>query len=364
MKQAIKKYQLELRVCGPVFVGDGSEIQKKEYIFLKGGMIGVIDVGKLYTMAKRRHLETELERFMLTNSREDLKQWIERNRIPYKELETCMKYKIHTGDIQSSKARMQIMSCIKDPYGNPYIPGSSIKGMLRTILLCDELLQFPERYHREGQQMRHDLREDPGRKRKQVLAKNVRSIEEKAFYTLDCTDKCRDAVNDKMRGVIVGDSEPVSTDNLILCQKWEQHTDGKYHTLPLLRECLKPGTVIKADLTIDETINPITPEQIQRAVTNFYERYYEVFQRKFARQDRKPEQTVFLGGGCGFVSKTVVYSLLEEREAVPTVQEILRKTVNFKGQQDLRLGVSPHILKCTKYQGKEYMMGECRLKIT
>ena len=48
MKQAIEKYNLELRVCGPVFVGCGYEIQKKEYLFLSQNTIGVIDPEKLY----------------------------------------------------------------------------------------------------------------------------------------------------------------------------------------------------------------------------------------------------------------------------------------------------------------------------
>lgn len=33
------------------------------------------------------------------------------------------------------------MTCITDPYGNPYIPGSSLKGMLRTLLLGRDILQ-------------------------------------------------------------------------------------------------------------------------------------------------------------------------------------------------------------------------------
>lgn len=363
MKQALKKYQLQLKVCGPVFVGDGLEIQKKEYMFLDRETIGIIDAGKLYQMAKRRHLESDLEQFMLINNKEDLRHWTERNRVPFKELQSCMKYTIHTGDIQRNKARMQIMSCIKDPYGNPYLPGSSIKGMLRTVLGCDELLANPERYRREAQRVKNDLKEDSGRRRNQVLARNARDIEAQIFHTLDRTDHKVDAVNDRMCGIVVGDSEPLSTEDLILCQKWEQHTDGSYKTINLLRECLKPGTIIKADLTIDETVNPITPDQIQRAVKNFYEQYYDVFQKKFARQDRKSDQTVFVGGGSGFVSKTVVYSLLEEREAVPVVREIFRKTGASMGRENIRLNVSPRILKCTRYQGKEYMMGQCELKI-
>ena len=33
MRQILKTYNLELKVQGPVFVGNGEEIQKKEYVF-------------------------------------------------------------------------------------------------------------------------------------------------------------------------------------------------------------------------------------------------------------------------------------------------------------------------------------------
>lgn len=33
------------------------------------------------------------------------------------------------------KKEINVFECIKDSYNNPYIPGSSLKGMLRTILL-------------------------------------------------------------------------------------------------------------------------------------------------------------------------------------------------------------------------------------
>lgn len=367
MKQGLKTYQLELRVCGPVFVGDGLEIQKKEYIFLNRETVGIVDMNRLYTLAKQKHLAQDLERFLAVDTKETLKQWAERCRIPQKELEKCLKYKIYTGDIQQNKGRMQIMSCIKDPYGNPYIPGSSLKGMLRTILLCDEMLRFPERYKREGQQLKKDLDvQIPGKNRKQVLARNIKNLETLTFHTLEKSENKRDAVNDKMSGIIVSDSEPISIEQVILCQKWEHHTDGNSRTLNLLRECLSPGTVIKATLTVDQTLNSITAEQIQAAVKNVYDCYYENFQKKFRGQDRKSDQTVFLGGGSGFVSKTVLYSLYEAREAVSITQDVFLKTgvpKTHKHYQDVRLGVSPHILKCTRYQGKEYMMGQCELNI-
>lgn len=169
-----------------------------------------------------------------------------------------------------------------------------------------------------------------------------------------------------MSGIIVGDSEPLSREDIILCQKWEQHTDGTYKTLNILRECIKPGTVIKSTLTIDETLCNIKKEDILEAVQLFYEQYYQNFQKKFSRSDRRKPNTVFLGGGSGFVSKTVIYPLFGEKEGIETVKNIFDRTNVPKTHQhykDTRIGVSPHILKCTRYQGKEYMMGECELNI-
>ena len=79
-----------------------------------------------------------------------------------------------------------------------------------------------------------------------------------------------------MSGIIVGDSEPLSREDIVLCQKWEQHVDGSYKTLNLLRECIKPGTVIKSSLTIDETECNLKIEDILDAVKLFYEQYYQV----------------------------------------------------------------------------------------
>ena len=134
-----------------------------------------------------------------------------------------------------------------------------------------------------------------------------------------------------------------------------------------LRECIKPGTVIKSSLTIDETECNLKIEDILDAVKLFYEQYYQVFQSKFPRCDRGKPNTVFLGGGSGFVSKTVVYPMFGEREGIEITKDIFDRTgvpQDHKHYKDTRMRVSPHILKCTRYQGKEYMMGQCEIDIS
>ena len=363
MERKLKTYQIHLKVNGPVFVGDGNEIQKKEYMFLNRNTIGVIDGAKFYMLAKKLHLQNDFERFMIDDTREDLKHWCLRNHVSQNDLKNCMKYVENVGDRSEEKGKLQVMTCITDPYGNPYIPGSSLKGMLRTILLSRDILQNREKYRTDTRQIRSDL--EVNRINRRILNNNIVKLEKNAFNSVRSSGK--ETVDfDIMSGIIVGDSEPLSREDIILCQKWEQHTDGTYKTLNLLRECIKPGTVIKSTLTIDETLCNIKKKDILEAVQLFYEQYYQNFQKKFPRSDRRKPNTVFLGGGSGFVSKTVIYPLFGEKEGIETVKNIFDRTNVPKTHQhykDTRMGVSPHILKCTRYQGKEYMMGECELNI-
>lgn len=363
MERKLKTYQLHLTVKGPVFIGDGNEIQKKEYLFLNKNTIGVVDGAKVYSLAKKLHLQKDFENFMIEDTREDLKHWRIRNHVSVDDLKSCMKYVENVGDRSEEKGKLQVMTCITDPYGNPYVPGSSLKGMLRTILLSKNIIQNEEKYISDLRQIRKDLEVE--RINRRILNNNIAQIEKKAFCNLKHLDK-EDAEVDIMSGIIISDSEPLSRNDVILCQKWEQHTDGTYKSLNLLRECLKPGTVIKSTLTIDETLCNMTIEDILEAVQLFYEQYYQVFQKKFPRNDKGKPNTVFLGGGSGFVSKTVIYSLFDEKEGIEIVKNIFDRTnvpKNHKHYKDTRMGVSPHILKCTRYQGKEYMMGQCELNI-
>lgn len=48
MKNYLKSYRIHLKVLGPVFIGSGKELSKKEYLFYKNNQIAVIDIAKFY----------------------------------------------------------------------------------------------------------------------------------------------------------------------------------------------------------------------------------------------------------------------------------------------------------------------------
>lgn len=374
MNQYLKSYQVVMHTVGPVFVGNGKEIMKKEYVFLNHRRaVGIPDIQGLYSELARRKKETDFEEYLLGKGNMSLTDWLEKKNIRLESLEPFLKYTLDCSDAVIEKGTdrkrpLQIMECIKDAYGNPYIPGSSLKGMFRTILLGADIIKDPEKYRKEKNEMRRALHAENAR-RNNFLKSNIAEIEKKAYRTLKRPKtRSEDAVNDLMQGFIVSDSEPLSTDNLVLCQKIDRHVDGTEKRLPLLRECIKPDTEIRFTITIDTSICKLSEKLIMEAVKQFMISYYQNFSKVFSEMDIPKTSYVLCGGGCGFVSKTIVYPMYGKMEGIEFAQRVFDKTIpnNVKMQHkhynDKKYGASPHTIKCTRYQGKLLQMGVCRIE--
>ena len=136
----------------------------------------------------------------------------------------------------------------------------------------------------------------------------------------------------------------------------------------ILRECLRSGTHIEFTITIDTQTCPYDVDKIMEAIKVFNDMYYDCFLSKF-NSKKRPEDTIYLGGGAGFVSKTIIYSLFGAEEGVEVAENVFRNTLNrdvfisHGHKNDSRYGVSPHILKCTRMNGKRFQMGMCRFII-
>lgn len=367
MKSVLKVYDVVLTVHGPMFIGSGQDIKKKEYIYDKRRRkIMIPKLEKMYSDLCKMGKQREYERYMLTDNRTGLGEWLEQQRVPESYLKAWKAYELDCGDYVGERGKtLEVRSCVKDAYGNPYIPGSSLKGMIRTCLLAYDIRKNPEKYKSEKQNIQASILKNEKVRRNSYLIKEEKAIEEVAFHKLGRTEKRYEMVNDYMSGVIISDSAPLSVDDLVLCQKVEEHTDGVEKRLNLLRECVKPDTVVHFQMTLDMGICKTSAEEILKAIAEFSNSYYQLFSGKFPHVDRPAENVVWLGGGAGYVSKTVVYALFG-KEGVRLIPQIYRKTEvprEHKHDQDAKKGVSPHILKLTQYQGKRYQFGECTIEL-
>lgn len=366
----LKQYNLKIHALSPIHIGSGDKITKKEYIYLPwDGSVIIPDIEKLYGIVCRRGRRQQYMDYMLKNNRDELGNWIKSQGFQRKDYEQCQKYRMDAGDAFQSAGNnarpKEILCFIKDAYGLPYVPGSSIKGMLRTALLAWEITHGTKNFDRISRDIQRNSRERA--RRDQCLSRETSTLEETAFHTLNRNEKkVQDAVNCSLAGLIVSDSDPIGLDRLTLSQKIDYTLDGKEKRLPVLRETLMPETDIRFRITIDSSLCPYTIETILEALDEFQKTCYTYFYSRFKRGSRA-EGTVWLGGGCGFLSKTVLYPMFG-KGAVEVADGVFRNTLGknygeHKHMKDKGLGVAPHVCKCTRYQGKLYDMGMGRIEV-
>lgn len=361
----MRNYTMTLRTEGPVFVGSGQKLGKKEYIFDPvQNLVHVPNMIKMFREFQKRGLIDAYQAYLL-NDRRDFAQWLRSNRllIP-RQIPSWTAYSVNSADaVFEERGKREILTFIKDAYGCPYVPGSSVKGMLRTILLSGRILQDTKKDVQLVQKANLNM------PRRRLLSQETRQLEQRYLYTLNRPQThASNAVNDIMSGLQIGDSRPLHIDSLILCQKIDVTIDGQRKRLPILRECLRPGTEIVFDLTIHPEIFPFSAEELLRAAESCRKAYDKCFRSAFPTRDIQNGGTVCLGGGCGYASKTFAYPLLGENGA-GMVSRIIDATLpgqvrkQHKHYMDRQMGVSPHMLKCAQYCGKLYEMGMCSIAI-
>lgn len=260
-----KKYKLTLTAEGPVHIGDGGKYGKKDYFLTKQKTIAILNAPSFVSKLDPDQLNDYCE-FLKNDSRTGLQEYLDRK----KGLDAvAQREQLYTLNAKLARARrgsyqyLDIWRFVKDAYGCPYVPGSSIKGMLRTAILTSLIArdrQVYERLYNEGDALKNLKRADVG-------------IQQKAFWVEQLNKDKNSAVNDILKYLSVSDSEPLSTDDLVLVKKYDKFSKDDYgrhkkrlgkisdeeayyqgNELNIYRECLRPGTVISTTITIDERI--------------------------------------------------------------------------------------------------------------
>lgn len=374
MADFLQHYKLKIHTLSPVFIGSGRKIGKKEFVFERESRkVLVMDMAQFYQGLLAKGIASVYEDFMLGENSDDaiaealpknLSQWLSRNGIGSNEYRQWGKYELDAGDALQALAGKnrthEVAEFIRDAHGCPYVPGSSVKGMLRTALLAYEIKQNGGAYKEPGEDIKRAASKRKYKNR--YLSVEAKQLENIAFHTLKRLEKNKgNSVNSTLAGLIIGDSMPLENGDLTLCQKIDYSLERQEHGLPILRECIKPDTEIWFDLTIDRSVCPYTKEDICQALADFQNTCNELFYNRFGRAVEE-EGAVWLGGGAGYLSKTVLYPLLGA-EAYQTADVIFRNTLTPKEYEQHKhfrtrqKKLAPHVCKCTRYKGKLYNMG-------
>lgn len=343
----LQVFDLTLTVRSPLCVGSGTSYRKNEYLFdSRTKMVSILDEDAFVELLARKDLVDVYERFILRGGRLDI-FLREECRLTPQEIRSVTWYSLNAADALSEKQPLrEIQAFQRNAYGRAYIPGSSLKGALRTAYLVHCILADA----REHQQ--------PFR-------------ETDYMNVLAQFEKRRDnAVNDIFRGVQIADSVPVEEKAMILAGKVDVLPDGSTNRINVCRECVRPGEQIRFTLTLDQSVlkQRITKEVLEQSVAEFSRYYREVYLQHFTRPRRdsgEPYQNcLLLGAGVGFLAKTVTYPYYGEPFALKKTAELMqRKFPKGHHERDVQRGISPHTLKYTEYGGQLCPFGVCGVEI-
>lgn len=380
----IKHYHIVLDVIGPVHIGDGKEIQKKDLIFDRSHQRAlVMDAMKIYKGLGYSNKQESYSKF-LASANGNLQSWFKDMGISYNQYQDWIQYETYMHPDQMKNMR-HIKTCIKDAYGCPYIPGSSLKGALRTIFISKWIRKAKmgndshgieeiasDLYRQlQGKSSMHELRS--------ILIRQANALETRLWKADKQTGKDT-WQDDYSRGIVVSDSDPLACSDLMIAEKIdvsEKNKTPREARIPLLREAILPKSQVRFQVGLDTKKllldDNFSIEDLDDVISGYHTNYYDVFTKHFS------EHVVFgpyfyLGGGSGFYSKTVLYELLSvfrngqfnySRSA-----EVAEKWMNasFKNHKHLgdakKLGYSPRKLKLTEDDDGKVEMGLVQLNLT
>ncbi|PTL29116.1 type III-A CRISPR-associated RAMP protein Csm5 [Lachnospiraceae bacterium oral taxon 096] len=376
MESYLKKYKFVFNTVGPVFIGSGQNLKKKEYIFdEKKGRVKIIDVNKMLGfICKDKNLMRDYEKLMMSGDKnDDLQSFFNDHKISEKDYKNWI---LRECNVKGNFNGEDINTFVRDGRGEAYIPGSSLKGMFRTVILSYLIRHADEEYKNE---MRARVAEDFSDEHLDEVDKAM-SVK---FLHSKLTDSDRkDMVNSIMRGLIISDSKKIADKNMALYKKFDMSVKGEGHSLNLVRECVDFKVKIETTITIDTTIFPYTKDELFKMFEEFTQYYKEILEDKFkgCPKHSVSNKRFFLGGGAGFISKTDLYALFDEKKAIEITGRILdSKFQNKEHLSDAKVhGISPRILKCVEIKGNKptnvsrgrmtqsrnserYQMGECEV---
>jgi CRISPR-associated protein Csm5 len=371
MSAYLKTFELTLKCLGPVFIGSGEQRTPKEYV--QGtAAIYFPDMQRLYADIAAHGKAKSFEAFVMNTgggqAASRLGDWLDRNGIkPSPAQHGGYAVKIGTlvpgrerrdrsGQITREQHQLnEIHAFLKDAYGKPYVPGSSIKGLLRSIYLQSRTYRMPQPLRLQGPDKREQGRFGE-REELSMLRKSGR-----------LNTRPQDAVNDLFQAIRIADSAPLSTGDLVICQKMDMNVHGEVGGLPLFRECLNAGTRFSVRITVDTS----PPQRggwpdgerfldtLASEATYVNNARYAEYAAKYWDDEPQQGPIVYVGGGAGYRSKTFV----TDQDDMAKVLDLQFPKIKHV-EKTRELGVSPLALKLTKIGDASYEMGMCELSIT
>lgn len=287
MKNDYRTFRLSLLTLAPVHIGNGEKYTSREFIY-ENKKFYFPDMGKFYNKMVEKRLAEKFEAFLLQtrpNTRNNrLISFLNDNRIAERSFGG---YSISETGLESDKnpnsagAINEVNKFIRDAFGNPYIPGSSLKGAIRTILM-----NTTPKWNNE----------------------NAVKFKKENKKLIPWGPKKGEKYDDLFNAIRVSDSKPFDNKSLILVQKWDcSAKTNKAKPLPLYRESISPLTKIEFEITTTTDEAGRLIEELGKRAQAFYKDYKAFFLSEFPddKIQANLQYPIYLGAGSGAWTKTL-----------------------------------------------------------
>lgn len=380
----------------PLFIGGGEDtkLSRLDYIYDSSKeMIYVLDQKKWINLLEQYKLLDDYLRRVMQEARrtrgglDNYNYLVSRQNIFKRGLKDLIK-QVTSREISVSACadgfRSNDIYCfIRNSGGMPYIPGSSIKGAIRTAIMSTYYGFHKKKADRDFNKLRSILshRNKSGRRRE--IARASTAFENEIFDWQENHDG-KSYTYKGMAGILVSDSEPFVEANLFLDRKRDivcvEGGNGiKENRISVYREYAAPGTEVEFTLTIDtykikKDLGIDSASDIIRALNYRWDSLcgkkgifslWPGIDRYLPSHGSYENDTglMILGGGAGFHSKSTVTSMAyDAKEAVSATKGIL--SMNFPRERHFYdRPISPRTLKVGRYKGQDSIVGVCRIGV-
>ncbi|PIM88591.1 type III-A CRISPR-associated RAMP protein Csm5 [Fusobacterium animalis] len=371
----IKKYKMKLEVLTPLHIGGAdykSKLDKKEYVFDKDKKtLTLIDNEKFVGFLIKKNLfekyiayiENNVNaKVMVQNRNINLLSFLKANNID-KDIQDFRKKAPIKLDMNIEKMN-DIKLMLRDVQGKPYIPGTSIKGALINLLLVDYIIKNREEFLKEKRIILSECKKANDdrsiRSLKNEIKKIVNQIEKSIIYGNN-----KDLEKSKRFGISVSDSYSYSNTRTNFYQDTDEKRttkigEDKTKSMPVAREYIMANSIFDFDITLDIDLlkeSKLKIKNIDDLIASIENAMFYLIEVLEDKNSPRTENLV-LGANTGFLQKTIVYALFEDKEErLEVIKKMLHKGSKNAIGNHLNDKFSPRVLNRIKINGKNQLAG-------
>lgn len=373
IKDYLETQKLVIKCMSPVHIGNG-DVPLKSFQYMydeQDNKVYFLDEHKWSVFLFKRQLTDAFAKAIMEPRGMNALEWImSRPGITRQDiLEITSGYANTPISIKKNKYTLNDIvrtSCQGD--GQPYIPGSSIKGALRTGIIFNWLKFNPDMtqaYWRDIENI--SRRKLHSGELKRELNSIIRKIENKALgeEIVAETGKMGRKI---ASGLKVSDGICKNRVHTIVVPKLDGHTsEPRPKSISVFREAIPTGTEVEFYITMERDLlkqggigNIDELLMAQREFLKLGWDYQKKAFRHFGKELLEAESAdLVLGGGTGFLTKSLLLALAPNKDAA---KETIASILNSIFGKHIDKEISPRTLKLTKERQQLQLMGLCQLQ--